>query len=71
MVFKTGGEAVERLGKIEDLDRSFDVAYWQRQGAQAIFAAAHQMVIDTHHLKGVPLDGMIRKNVERYGKLPC
>ena len=31
---------MERMGRLEDLDRSFDVAYWQRQGSNAIFAAA-------------------------------
>jgi hypothetical protein len=62
--------AVERMGKIEDLDRGFDIAYWQRQGPKAIFAAAHEMVVDAHRIKGIPLDDTIRRDVERYGKTP-
>ncbi len=31
---------MERKGKLVDLDRSFDIEYWQRQGPDAIFSAA-------------------------------
>jgi hypothetical protein len=31
---------VERTGKVEELDRSFDVDFWQEQGDAAIFDAA-------------------------------
>ena len=43
---------MERKGRIKDMDRSFDVEYWQRQGSTAIFAAAWQMVVDAHLWKG-------------------
>ena len=39
---------MERYGKLHDADRSFDVAYWQRQGPEAIFEAAWQMVVDVY-----------------------
>jgi hypothetical protein len=29
---------MERYGRISGMDRSFDIEYWQRQGAEAIFA---------------------------------
>ena len=35
---------MERKGKLEDLDRSFDIEFWQRQGSAAIFAAAWELV---------------------------
>jgi len=36
-----GSEFVmERFGRIRELDRSFDIEYWQRQGDAAIFRAA-------------------------------
>jgi hypothetical protein len=70
MVFRTGSGAVERIGKIEDLDRSFDIAYWQRQGPEAIFAAAQELVVDAHRIKGIPLDDTIRRDVERFGRIP-
>jgi hypothetical protein len=38
------GFVMERFGKIEDADRSFDVLYWQRQGDAAIFQAAWELV---------------------------
>jgi len=31
---------MERYGRISGMDRSFDIEYWQRLGAEAIFAAA-------------------------------
>ena len=35
---------MERFGKIEEMDRSFDIEYWQRQGDAAIFRAAWELV---------------------------
>jgi hypothetical protein len=40
--------AVERYGPLHEMDRSFDVAYWQRQGPEAIFEAAWQLVVEAH-----------------------
>lgn len=39
---------MERVGRIRDLDRSFDIAYWQRLGSSAIFAAAWQIVVEAY-----------------------
>ena len=35
---------MERLGKIDEMDRSFDIEFWQRLGDKAIFDAAWEMV---------------------------
>ena len=35
---------MERFGNIEEMDRSFDIEYWQRQGDAAIFRAAWELV---------------------------
>ena len=43
---------MSRLSRLEDCDRSFDVEFWQRQGAAAIFAAAWEMVVFAHELQG-------------------
>ncbi|MCP5115655.1 MAG: hypothetical protein GY953_32920 [bacterium] len=43
---------MERYGKLGDGDRSFDIEYWQRQGPQAIFEAAWEMVVDAEKRKG-------------------
>jgi hypothetical protein len=36
--------AMMRLGRIEEMDRSFDIEFWQRQGDAAIFRAAWELV---------------------------
>jgi hypothetical protein len=38
------GTVMERFGTIDQLDRSFDIEYWQRQGDAAIFRAAWELV---------------------------
>ena len=43
---------MERIGKVRESDRSFDMEFWQRQGSSAIFAAAWQMVVETWRWKG-------------------
>ena len=37
-----------RLVPIAEAGRTFDIAYWQRQGPKAIFDAAWQMVLEAH-----------------------
>ncbi len=39
---------MERMGKLSESDRSFDIEFWQRQGSTAIFAAAWDMVLETY-----------------------
>jgi len=41
-----------RLVHINDNDRSFDQEFWQQAGAEAIFAAAWQMVLDMQAIRG-------------------
>lgn len=43
---------MSRLTRLEDLDRSFDVEFWQRLGDAAIFEAAWEMVLFAHRFKG-------------------
>jgi hypothetical protein len=43
---------MERLTRLEDADRSFDIEFWQQLGDAAIFAAAWEMVIFAHKFKG-------------------
>jgi hypothetical protein len=43
---------MERLTRLEDADRSFDIEFWQRLGDDAIFAAAWEMVVFAHKFKG-------------------
>ena len=42
---------MERLGKVSESNRKFDVEFWQRQGSTAIFSAAWEMVVAAHRWK--------------------
>ena len=56
---------MERHGRLADMDRSFDIAYWQRLGPAAIFEAAWQLVVDAHSRKPGGNDELrLRRTVE-------
>ena len=42
---------MERLGKLSESNRQFDIEFWQRQGSTAIFAAAWELVVDAYRWK--------------------
>jgi len=42
---------LERIGKLGESGREFDVEFWQRQGSTAIFAAAWDMVVQAYRWK--------------------
>lgn len=52
----TDDVVMERFGRIEDADRSFDVAYWQRLGDAAIFRAAWELAEFYHRDRGMSPD---------------
>ena len=41
---------IERKGRIQNLDRDFDIEYWQRLGPEAIFEESWRMVL---HARGI------------------
>ena len=43
---------VERRGKITDLDRSFDLEFWQMQSPSARFEAAWELILHAWQVKG-------------------
>ena len=60
---------VERRGRIEDLDRSFDLQFWQAQSPQARFDAAWELALHACKVKGI--DGRqlrLQRSVEAYGR---
>jgi hypothetical protein len=60
-----------RYGKIEDLDKSFDIEIWQKQGSQEIFKVAWSMVVDYYKFKGFDLNELrLHRTIENTGKLP-
>ena len=52
MTEEHGARIMERIGKMSESDRSFDVEFWQRQGSTAIFAAAWEMVEEACRWRG-------------------
>ena len=62
---------MERMGRIEDMDRSFDIEFWQRQGSAAIFRAAWELVRLYHARLGENVDELpFQRSVENFQRLP-
>jgi hypothetical protein len=43
---------IERTGRIEEMDRSFDLRFWELQPDTARFAAAWELVVHSFIIKG-------------------
>lgn len=43
---------MERLSRVDEQDRSFDIEFWQRQDSNARFSAAWELVVFAHQRKG-------------------
>jgi hypothetical protein len=43
---------MERLGKTEESDRSFDIEFWQKQDSTARFRATWEMIVFANSRKG-------------------
>jgi hypothetical protein len=58
---------MERFGSIRNLDRSFDIEYWQRQGDSAIFRAAWELVEFYYRDRGLdPNELRLQRSVESF-----
>lgn len=63
----TSDFVMERFGKLKDMDRSFDIEFWQRQGDAAIFRAAWEMVELYHRDRGLDPDELrLQRTVENF-----
>lgn len=58
--------AVERYGQLKDMDRSFDITYWQRQGPDAIFAAAWELVVEAQARRGGDDELRLQRAIESF-----
>lgn len=59
-------EKYQKIGEGED----FDLNYWQKMGAEAIFAAAYELILDYYLLKELHADQpRLQRTVENFGKL--
>ena len=58
---------VERRGRIKDLDRSFDLAFWREQTPQARFDAAWELIVHASKVKGVDVRQLrLQRSVETF-----
>ena len=56
-----------RFGRIEEMNRSFDIEYWQRQGDAAIFRAAWELVEAYWRDRGLNPDELrLQRSVEAF-----
>lgn len=62
---------VERTGKIEELDRSFDLKFWQAQNDVDRFAAAWELVVHSYIIKGKDVSKLrLQRTVEHIQRPP-
>lgn len=62
---------MERRGKITDLDRSFDLQFWQAQTAQARFDAAWELVLHAWRVKGNDVRQLrLQRSAETFQRQP-
>jgi hypothetical protein len=60
---------IERRGKLEDLDRSFDIEFWQAQTPQARLAATWELIVHAERVKGRDVSQLrLDRSIERYGR---
>ncbi len=63
---------MERKVRLDQMDRSFDVEYWQRLGPEAIFEAAWDLVVHAWKMKGRDPDELrLQRSVEAIRRLEC
>jgi hypothetical protein len=62
---------MERHGKLEDLDRSFDLQFWQAQSDTARFAAAWELVVTAYRVQGKDVSQLrLQRSVESFQRQP-
>lgn len=58
---------IERRGKLEDLDRSFDLQFWQGQSAAARAVAAWELALHVAKVKGLDVRQLrLQRSVETF-----
>ncbi len=61
---------MERWGKIEDMDRSFDIQYWQSQEASARLAAVWELAVTAYAIKGQDINALrLARHIENFQPL--
>lgn len=62
---------VERYGRIEEHDRSFDLAFWRAQPEGARFSAVWELVVTAWKIKGNDVGKLrLQRSVESFQRQP-
>jgi hypothetical protein len=62
---------IERKGKITDLDRTFDIRFWQAQSAQARFDASWELIVHAWRVKGNDVRRpRLQRSIEAFKRQP-
>ena len=63
----TNTEFIERRGKITELDRSFDLSFWQSQSSQARFEASWELIVHASRVRGIDVRQLrLHRTVENF-----
>ncbi len=63
-------EIIERKGRLEELDRSFDLQFWQNQTSQVRFQAAWELIVHAWRVKGKDVRQLrLHRSVECFQKI--
>lgn len=66
-MYKMSTEFVERRGKIKELDRSFDLVFWQTQSSKARFSAAWELIVHASKIKGIDVRQLrLHRSIETF-----
>ena len=58
---------MERKGRLEELDRSFDIEFWQNQSPKARFQAAWELILHAHKVRGGDVRQLrLQRSVENF-----
>ena len=58
---------MERTGKIEEMDRRFDLIFWQTQSDKARLEATWELVVESYLIKGKNQDELrLQRSVESF-----
>lgn len=61
---------MERWGKLGDMDRSFDIQYWQAQEASARLAAVWELAVTAYAIKGQDVNALrLARHIESFQPL--
>ncbi len=55
-----------RFGKINEMDKSFDIEYWQRQTSNERLSAVLEMIVSYHLRKGGKDELRLQRTVENF-----